>query len=86
MNIFDAMLEMREIALADGRTPRRWEINPAGIDALISDSRMPQHDMRRDLLGKPFLGIPLTNMPAGPRQRSADPKVDLIVDEITRRR
>jgi len=86
MKIFDAMVEMKDVALRDNRSPRRWEINDAGVSSLMMDGRLEHLDLGAGLVGKPFLGIPIAMMPAGPKRASSDPKVDLIVDEIVRRR
>lgn len=78
--ILDAMFEMRDVAWRAGRNPRRWEINTAGLDALAMDPRVSAQDVIGSMLGKPFLGIPMTAMPRP--DFSDDPKVDLIVDEV----
>jgi hypothetical protein len=79
-SILDAMQEMRRIALRDGRSPRRWEINEAGLISILAGSVIDHQGGMYGLLGKPFFGVPLALMPEGPKRRSNDPKVDLIVD------
>ena len=79
--IFDAMVEMRSAALRNGRTPRRWEINHAGLSSLAMDERIFCRDLAGAMLGTPFMAIPITLMPCGEKLQSDDPKVDLIVDE-----
>ncbi|BBC99135.1 hypothetical protein [Sphingobium sp. YG1] len=86
MKIFDAMVEMKDVALRENRSPQRWEINDAGVSSLMIDGRLEHLDLVTGLVGKPFLGIPIAMMPPGTKRASSDPKVDLIVDEIVRRR
>ncbi|MEV4934381.1 hypothetical protein [Sphingobium sp. LSP13-1-1.1] len=81
LKIYDAMIEMRAGAIRGGRTPRRWEINYAGLAALSHDFRVYSRTDFDNLLGSTFLGIPMTAMPRGAKLTSDDPKVDLIVDE-----
>lgn len=84
MLIFDAMIEMFESAMRAGRKPRRWEINEAGICALKMDPRTwHMLEKGKPFIEYPFCGTPLSWMPDPERRYSADPKVDLIVDEKT---
>jgi hypothetical protein len=76
--IFDAMREMRDAAWRSGRTPRRWEINGAGLDELMMDERLTGRDINAGLVGQPFLGAPIAMMPTP----GNGPMVELIVDEL----
>lgn len=78
MKIYDAMVEAAAKARADGRKPRRWELNYAGYFTLVDDGRVSRDDWRED--GPPtFFDIPWDIDHA---DKSLDPKFRLIVDEV----
>jgi hypothetical protein len=58
-NIFDEMAKARYNALAMGKVPTQYSINPAGIIALAMDERITRVYSSVPLEDRPFMGIPI---------------------------
>lgn len=81
MSILEAALEMLENAEKNRRKPLRWEINGAGLLALAHCDYFARDASYAAVIDRPLFNLPMLYAP----DKSSDPKLCLIVDELPNR-